>query len=386
MRAIEESAHLGFLLDQPDPESVSFLQSPAWGRVKSAWRPESLGWFEGTRLVGTALVLHRDLPRLGPLGRRSLAYLPEGPVVDWFGSGRGAADWLRPLAGYLKAGGVFSIKMGPKVVGRVWAATAVKAGMADSTVRTFAELPDPHRDGQAAQRLAAELRSLGWRRRGLDGDGIADTQPRHFLRIPLADRDATAVRSGLNTQWRRNIRLAERAGVKVWQADAARLPVFHELYVETARRDGFTPRPLAYFERMFRELHAATPDGVRLYFAGVDGAASAAALMIRFGACAWFAYGASSTRHRELRASNAVQWQMIQDCIDDGMKYYDPRGIAETLDPDHPMFGLLRFKIGTGGEVVEYPGEYDLALVPAFDRLVRVFLALHHPRRRQART
>jgi vancomycin resistance protein VanK len=384
LRPIDEAAHLGFLLGRADPESVSFLQSPAWGRVKTAWRAESLGWFEGAQLVGTALVLHRDLPRVSGFGHRSLAYLPEGPTVDWFGAGRRVADWLGPLVAHLRAGGAFGIKMGPKVIGRSWDAAIVKAGMADPGIATFAGLPGTSRDASAARRLADELHLLGWRRHGARGDGIVDAQPRHFVRIPLSGRDNAAVHRGMDAQWRRNTRIAERAGVKVWQAGSAQLADFHDLYVETARRDGFTPRPRAYFELMFRELRAADPDGVRLYLAGVDGVPAAGAMMVRFGGHAWFAYGASTAERRELRASNALQWRMIQDCIDDGMDCYDLRGVAETLDSRHRMFGLLRFKIGTGGELVEYPGEYDLALDPLLDRLVRGGMAaharLHRPR------
>src|SRR3954462_14853227 len=89
VRAISPGEHLAFLRAQ---RSASFLQTPAWGRVKSEWRHESLGWFRdasslgsstheggGQELVGVGLVLYRRLPRL----ERYLAYLPEGPVIDW---------------------------------------------------------------------------------------------------------------------------------------------------------------------------------------------------------------------------------------------------------------------------------------------------------------
>src|SRR6185503_1418401 len=72
VRTIGESEHLGFVRDR---RSASFLQPPAWGQVKSEWRRESLGWFRGDELVGVALVLYRQLPRV----KRYLAYLPEGP-------------------------------------------------------------------------------------------------------------------------------------------------------------------------------------------------------------------------------------------------------------------------------------------------------------------
>ena len=36
---------------------VSALQVPGWAAVKSDWRNESLGWFDGGSLVGAGLVL-----------------------------------------------------------------------------------------------------------------------------------------------------------------------------------------------------------------------------------------------------------------------------------------------------------------------------------------
>ena len=208
--AIDATLHRRYLLETAAAEGgrVSFLQSPAWGRVKSGWRPESLGWFEGSELVGTALVLHRELPALPLLGRRSLAYIPEGPTVDWFGSGRAAAAWTMPLIAYLRARGVFSVKLGPKVVARRWDAVSVKAGMADGAYDSFADLPAD--ENPEARELIAELEALGWRRECSSGQGITDIQPRHFVEIPLRGRTSDDVFAGFNTQWRRNVRIAER--------------------------------------------------------------------------------------------------------------------------------------------------------------------------------
>jgi lipid II:glycine glycyltransferase (peptidoglycan interpeptide bridge formation enzyme) len=373
VRPIDKATHRQFLLRAAAARHVSFLQTPGWGGVKSAWRPESLGWFAGSELVGTALVLHRDLPALPLLGRRSLAYVPEGPPIDWLAGGRGVADWLGPLTDFLRSAGVFSVKLGPKVVARRWSAETVKAGMADAACASFAELPADEACPEAA-RIVAELEALGWRREARSSHGISDVQPRHFLELPLRDRTAADLFAGFNAQWRRNVRIAERAGVKVWRASVDDLPAFHAMYLATARRDGFTPRPLPYFQHMFDELLADDPDGIRLYLAGVDGVAAAGATMVRLGRRAWFGYGASTTERRELRASNALQWQMLQDCLEDGLDCYDLRGVGATLDPAHPMFGLLRFKVGTGGEAVEYPGEYDLALNRPLALAMRIYL------------
>ena len=45
-----------------------------------------------------------------------------------------------------------------------------------------------------------------------------------------------------------------------------------------------------------------------------------------------------------------------------GATIYDMRGITETIDPDDSHAGLIQFKVGTGGEAVEYLGEWDLPL------------------------
>ena len=111
IRSLSVSEHRDFVASQP---STSFLQTPAWARVKSEWRPESVGFLDGDEVVGAALVLYRQLPRV----RRYLAYLPEGPVIDW--SYEYISAWLVPLAAHLKRLGAFAIRMGPPVVTRRW--------------------------------------------------------------------------------------------------------------------------------------------------------------------------------------------------------------------------------------------------------------------------
>jgi lipid II:glycine glycyltransferase (peptidoglycan interpeptide bridge formation enzyme) len=93
------------------------------------------------------------------------------------------------------------------------------------------------------------------------------------------------------------------------------------------------------------------------------------------GAHTWYSYGASSTAKRHVRGSNAIQWQMIRDSLAAGADVYDLRGITDTLDAADPHFGLISFKLGTGGEAVEYLGEWDLpisrVLYRAFDLYMR---------------
>lgn len=355
VRSIAPDEHLSWLRGR---RSASFLQTPAWGAVKSEWRHESIGFFDGSELVGAGLVLYRQLPKV----RRYLAYLPEGPVLDWEADDLGA--WLRPMAAHLKQRGAFGVRMGPPVVTRRWDTATVKAGIADPAVKRLGDLVPTERS-HAGARVVAQLRELGWRPQAVEG-GFAAGQPQYVFWVPLAGRTEDEVLAGMNQLWRRNIKKAAKEGVEVTSYDGPaigpRLASFHDLYVHTAERDGFTPRPLPYFRTMVEALGAEESDRIRLYLAEHEGTLVAATIGIRVGAHAWYSYGASSTEKREVRGSNAVQWQMIRDAIAAGADVYDLRGITDTLADDDPHLGLIQFKVGTGGEAVEYAGEWDLPL------------------------
>ena len=104
--AISAEEHLAFVEAQ---RSASFLQTPAWGAVKSEWRArvDRLARRRRARSSAPALVLHRPVPKLK---RYTLAYLPEGPLIDWADADLGR--WLDPMAAYLKKAGAFGIRMG----------------------------------------------------------------------------------------------------------------------------------------------------------------------------------------------------------------------------------------------------------------------------------
>jgi len=364
VRPLTTEEHLEFVRTRP---SVSFLQTPAWAAAKPEWRAESLGWFRGSAGVGAALVLYRQLPKL----KRYLAYLPEGPVLDW--ESEELAGWLDPMVDHLKGRGAFGVRIGPPVVTRRWSAAQVKEGIADDAVRRLDDLAPLERSATGA-RVVAQLHELGWRQQAAEG-GFAAGQPRYNFWIPLKGRTEDDVLKGMNQQWRRNIKKAAKEGVEVVSAGATAGPddldAFHSLYAHTAERDGFTPRPLSYFRTMVDALGAEDPDRIRLWFARHDRDLVAATIAIRVGTHTWYSYGASSTEKREVRGSNAVQWAMIQDALAAGAEVYDLRGITDTLDADDPQVGLIQFKVGTGGEAVEYAGEWDLPinrpLYKAFD-------------------
>jgi lipid II:glycine glycyltransferase (peptidoglycan interpeptide bridge formation enzyme) len=370
VRTITAEEHLAFIrsITARDGGAASFLQTPAWAAVKPEWKAESIGWTRDGAVVGAALVLYRQLPRV----KRYLAYLPEGPLVDW--SSENLRAWLDPMAAHLKGRGAFGIRIGPPVVTRRWSAAQVKEGIADDGIHSLTSLP-PSERSQVGASVVSQLSEAGWRPQSVAG-GFAAGQPQFNFQIPLVDVDGAPrseddVLKGMNQQWRRNIKKAAKEGVEVEHGTLADLKAFHELYAHTAERDHFTPRPLRYFETMFEALGAEETDRIRLYLARHEGDLVASTIWIRVGVHTWYSYGASSTEKRDVRGSNAIQWQMIRDSLAAGAHVYDLRGITDTLDSDDSHVGLIQFKVGTGGEAVEYAGEWDLplnrAIYKAFD-------------------
>ncbi len=351
VRPLTAAEHLDAIRSRP---SVSFLQTPAWAEVKNEWRGESIGWFDGETIVGSALVLYRQLPKV----KRYLAYLPEGPDIDW--SDDDLERWLTPMAAHLKKQGAFGIRMGPPVVTRRWRAGTIKQAIADPVLTALSDVPADERD-ESALAVATRLTALGWKELPTEG-GFSAGQPKFNFQVPLAGRTEDDVLAGMNQLWRRNIKKAAKAGVEVTTGTRDDLVDFHRVYAETAERDHFTPRPLSYFERMWDALTAEEADRIVLYLARHEGDLVAATTMVRVGEHAWYSYGASTTAKRDVRGSNAVQWQMMRDALAAGAATYDMRGITETLDPADSHVGLIQFKVGTGGEAVEYLGEWDLPL------------------------
>ena len=266
---------------------------------------------------------------------------------------------------HLSRQGAFGVRMGPPVVTRRWSAAQVKEGIADEAVHRLTDVP-PLERSQTGAAVVSQLHELGWRPQAVEG-GFAAGQPQYNFVIPLTHADGTPrtedeVLAGMNQLWRRNIKKAAKQGVVVERGSREDLKAFHDLYVHTAERDHFTPRGLRYFETMYDALSAEADGRISLWTARHEGDLVASTIAIRVGTHAWYSYGASSTEKREVRGSNAVQWAMISDAMAAGAEVYDLRGITDTLDADDSHVGLIQFKVGTGGEAVEYVGEWDLPL------------------------
>ena len=306
------------------------MQSFEWGDLKSrsGWKPIRVFAEENGEIVAAASILKRSIPKVG----RCIMYIPRGPVLDTTN---------------LELVKVFTAKLR-------------QIALQHRAILLKIDPPVPIEDSVSE----VNLRSVGFM--PISAQGFGGTQPKCVMQLDL-DKSIDEIMASFKEKWRYNIRLAARKGVSVrMDCDKSELKVFYDLLKETCTRDGFLVRGYSYFEDMWDCL---VPAGyMRLVLTYYEGQPVAGAIAYIFGDKAMYTYGASSNAHRNVMPNHLMQWTMIQWAKESGCKWYDFRGVSPKKGDgsDEHLEGLNRFKEGFSPRFVEYIGEYDIILSPAF--------------------
>jgi lipid II:glycine glycyltransferase (peptidoglycan interpeptide bridge formation enzyme) len=295
------------VLAQPDG---NLLQSWSWGELQSRF-----GW-QVSRLVfedGAGLCSLQRTRTILPGGW--IHYSPRGPLV----AEPSRAEAVRALLQRAQSEQGVALRLEPEApAGDAWEAVLAEDGFSK------AEPVQP----------AATL--------------ILDLRP-----------ELEALRAAFKPKTRYNLALSERKGVTVEVShDAA---TFARLSGETATRQGISLPGPAYY----RALLDCFGDRGRLYLAQHQGKVLAGIIVVRFGTTATYLFGGSAEQGRELMPNYLLHWVAITQMREQGCTRYDWWGIPEQPSPDHPWFGLYRFKTGFGGERVRYAGLFQRVLRPA---------------------
>jgi lipid II:glycine glycyltransferase (peptidoglycan interpeptide bridge formation enzyme) len=289
------------------------LQSWDWGEFKrhsGGWRPARvLVWRDGEPVAGVQLLSRRVL------GVQSL-YAPRGP---WWQDD----DALTALVRWLRRSLRFNAPF----------------------LRADPLIED-----------ASPLTRLGFRM------APRQVQPRATIVVDLA-RPADDIMAAFDQQVRYNARLAERKQVDVLQGGPELVDDFYSLLTATAERKGFAERDVSYF----RQLVSDFGDDAPVFLARYDGKIIYGAIVVIFGATAYYLYGASGGE-RKVKPSELVQYRSMLWAKERGATSYDMWGIPAHPTPDNPLYGVYRFKNGFGGAVRTYCGALDLPLLPAVGR------------------
>ncbi len=310
---------------------ATFLQTEEWSRIKEpiGWRPNGQTWqADDGNIYAASMMLLRSPSRL-PL---SIAYVPRGPLLDW-GNTKQYPAILADLIHQARENKAIFLKIDPDLpVGR-------------GIPETGSDISEPV--GMEVQRY---LKNNGWL---FSQDQI---QFRNTVEIDLSPSD-DAILMRMHPKTRYNIRLAEKKGVRVSEANQSDWQAVYHLYEETAARDGFIIRPWEYYHRVWSIL-----SGSRMATclkAEIEGMLAGAIWVVGFGKKAHYLYGMSSSQHRAYMPNQLLQWRGMLMAKSQGREIYDMWGAPNEFTLDDSLTGVFRFKQGFGGQVVRTLGAWD---------------------------
>ncbi|ASB48699.1 lipid II:glycine glycyltransferase FemX [Alkalitalea saponilacus] len=179
-----------------------------------------------------------------------------------------------------------------------------------------------------------------------------------FLNLRKSEEQILA---SMKPKTRYNIRLAERKGVSVKEYGMENLQIWYNLYKETSIRNGLYLHNIEYFRTVLtaKAKNTNSPADVHLLVAEAGNEPLSAMFLVISGNRATYLYGASASNHKNYMGSYALQWKAIQMAKEKGCTDYDMFGVAPNPNPEHPMYGLYRFKTGFGGEIYHSMGSWD---------------------------
>lgn len=306
------------------------LGSWEWGqfREKTGLKVLRFGGFDGRKMISSWQLTVHPIPKTG----YTVIYFPKGPLPD-----QAMLDGLKKAAE--KENALF-VKLEPQV-----------GGPAQEEKKGFEEI-----------------------RQFLLANGCREGKPLftpYTFWIDLTKSEDELL-AKMRPKTRYNIRLAKRHEVKVTEDNSPKaFRTYLALLRETTQRQGFYAHTLDYHQKMWETLR---PDASRdsgqaltahLLTATYKGKVLVTWVLFSFNGVLYYPYGASSSEHRNLMASNLVMWEAMRFGKNLGLKRFDLWGcLGPNPNPADPWYGFHHFKLGYGPELVEFIGTYDLVINP----------------------
>lgn len=172
----------------------------------------------------------------------------------------------------------------------------------------------------------------------------------------------------MHQKTRYNIKLAEKRGVKVTEDNSDKsFNEYLKLTKETTNRQKFYAHSQNYHKLMWETLKNQksndTELSAHLLKATYEGETLVTWILFVLGDTLYYPYGASSSKFREVMASNLMMWETIKFGKKLGLKKFDMWGaLSKNPDTKDSWYGFHKFKEGYGARHVEFLGSYDFII------------------------
>lgn len=192
-------------------------------------------------------------------------------------------------------------------------------------------------------------------------------KPQGFNRILTGDatvrinlkKDEETLRAGLDGKWRNRLVVAEKSDLKFTPAGnrPGQYQWLLEKEAEQRKSRGYRGLPpdmtIAWQDAKAGAKGADKRAGVLVFRADLGRDQTAAMLFLTHGVMATYHIGWSSDEGRKLGAHNLILWNAMLALKEKGVKVLDLGGVNTGSGA-----GIARFKLGTGGEVLQRPGSF----------------------------
>jgi len=179
-----------------------------------------------------------------------------------------------------------------------------------------------------------------------------------ILDITLSEEELL---KNMHPKTRYNIRLAQKKGVIIKEESNIKgFEIFSKLYFETCRRQGYFGHDLKYHQIVWESLKNKIAHILIAYYQNEP---LAAYQIWIYKNVAYYTYGGSSIKYRNLMGNNLLMWEAIKLAKNLGAKKFDMWGsLPPSYSSNHPWAGFTRFKQGYGGKFIKMPGSFDLII------------------------
>lgn len=391
-------------------QNGTFMQNSEWGVFKShyGWKPEFVGIKKDGTLVASAMILFRKIPGLPA----TIAYSPRGFVLD-YNNKELLKTFSKSVLAFCKKRKAAFFRMDP----------AIRRTSIDYEGQPVEGIDNqwliPYMKGLSFTHQGFSLDFDGWQPRFVFWQDI--NMPEEILfngfhkkwkyNIRLAERkgieiirgtrkdlprfaemmQVTGDRDGFGTRplsyfealmedmnpagkaelflARLNAKEAIQDAKSALDKEEAALKRFN-IQLASAKEENKEDKQaqlekkIALSENRTEKLKAELKDLHAFEALPADQQILSGAILMTTGKKACYLYGASDNRFRDRMPNYLIQWEMMRHAQQNGAEIYDFRGVSGNLSPDHPLYGLYRFKRGFQGEFVEYIGEFDAVLKP----------------------
>lgn len=342
----------------------------------------------------TAASLFSKIPTFGSY----FYYSNRGPVMDFTNSDR-VDFYFKSLDSYLKKHQALYVKLDPYWI-----------------YKTYDKDVNYKEDNGTNDLIIKQLQTLGYKHTGFSVGYTMDTQVRWMSVLYLQGETPETIMKQFDSQRKRNVKKAQKYGVKIKFLNKDELDVFLELYRETEERAGFIARPDSYFEgfnehyddkvilplayidldeyieKLSKDLSDAEARRDQMMakdnksekqlkkieqldseinhmqnellemstLRKTDGKIlnlAAGMFFLNHFEVNYFS-GGSSEKYNKFMGPYAMHWFMINYCFEHGFERYNFYGVSGDFSETGEDYGVYRFKRGFNAQIEELVGDF----------------------------